>query len=117
MRISDWSSDVCSSDLPKPPGRWLAPYQTPDGQMNALTGHQAVNRRSREYEQFGPASLRAACHSRTSEDRKRVVSGKRVSVSVDLGGSRIISKNTAQTQDTRLLTAPIRPPVDTTTNP
>src|SRR3546814_16021050 len=67
MRISDWSSDVCSSDLPKPPGRWLAPYQTPDGQMKALTGHQPVNRRSREYEKFGPASLRAACHSRPSE--------------------------------------------------
>src|SRR3546814_3678783 len=49
------------------PGRWLAPYQTPDGQMKALTGHQAVNRRSREYEQFGPASLRAACHSRPSD--------------------------------------------------
>src|SRR3546814_5140249 len=36
--------------------RSLAPYQTPDGQMKALTGHQAVNRRSREYEQFGGRS-------------------------------------------------------------
>src|SRR3546814_17627698 len=83
MRISDWSSDVCSSDLPLGsdtgpcPGRLLACDSRhacadgpgPGSQLGADAGK-------------GPA--------RGGQDRKSVVEGKSVSVRVDLGGSRSI---------------------------
>src|SRR3546814_13227750 len=70
MRISDWSSDVCSSDLvPLPvPGRIF------DG-FFALRRWQAGRARDRR-----------------SPDRKNVVKGKSVSVCVDLGGRRFTKK-------------------------
>src|SRR3546814_14498658 len=43
---------------PTPPGRCLAPSQTPDGQPKALTGHHPVNRRTPHYEPCGPPSTR-----------------------------------------------------------
>src|SRR3546814_12183863 len=100
MRISDWSSDVCSSDLGNGgaispdfcvpiamPGmlrrlpRWLL---DPEGPLVVRWSNL-------------PASLpwllrwiRAGRIERV--DRKSVVWGKRVSVRVDLGGRRIIKK-------------------------
>src|SRR3546814_6670543 len=51
MRISDWSSDVCSSDLPaSPPARWPAPpsprrtgtgWRRPRGSPASATGWEA----------------------------------------------------------------------------
>src|SRR3546814_16932642 len=82
MRISDWSSDVCSSDL-------LLPDRA-DGRGGAA--HQAAVR---------PALCRGGGDRRRADDalcavrrqdRKSVVSGKSVSVRVDLGGRRIIKK-------------------------
>src|SRR3546814_4506813 len=81
-RISDWSSDVCSSDLPFLAGgvfgffavwlrRWLS--ETPV--------FEAMHAR-KELADGLPLRL----------DRKSVVSGKSVSVRVDLGGRRIIKK-------------------------
>src|SRR3546814_5746059 len=35
MRISDWSSDVCSSDLATPEGQTLASSRSPDGVRTA----------------------------------------------------------------------------------
>src|SRR3546814_16163502 len=82
MRISDWSSDVCSSDLRS--AAWLAP---PD-----------VRRRHRQ-EQARPQidALRGAIDDALrrlspKSDRKSVVQGKRVSVRVHLGGRRILQK-------------------------
>src|SRR3546814_14454990 len=75
MRISDWSSDVCSSDL------W----------RGAL-----FHRRDLLCEQ-APAVL-SGYLARSRGDRKSVVSGKSVSVRVDLGGRRIINKK-KQTKD------------------
>src|SRR3546814_13317238 len=70
MRISDWSSDVCSSDLL---GRGQREGRVEDLKV-AVIGHA-------EHAAFGcPAEL----------DRKSVVSGKSVTVRVDLGGRRII---------------------------
>src|SRR3546814_14578348 len=66
MRISDWSSDVCSSDL-----------------------HLDVDR------QFHAGHHQSAAHRHLGTlpaDRKSVVLGKSVSVRVDLGGRRIIKK-------------------------
>src|SRR3546814_16905111 len=65
MRISDWSSDVCSSDLcTRAPASMVASAST-------------------------TASVRVAS---SPIDRKSVVSGKSVSVRVDLGGRRFIEK-------------------------
>src|SRR3546814_13551274 len=75
MRISDWSSDVCSSDL-APPRRATATWTS----------------------SCGPPALWATARSptRTCVDRKSVVLGKSVSVRVDLGGRRIIKKKIIQ---------------------
>src|SRR3546814_11809498 len=75
MRISDWSSDVCSSDLVK---------------RTRTSGILLI---------LAAASLLlAACDDGANQpsaaDRKSVVSGKSVSVRVDLGGRRIIKTKT-----------------------
>src|SRR3546814_16425199 len=79
MRISDWSSDVCSSDLD-----------------DLLLARVERVRLAGGIEQHGrildavDRQLVLRLHRRT--DRKSVVSGKSVSVRVDLGGRRIIKK-------------------------
>src|SRR3546814_8482506 len=67
-RMRDWSSDVCSSDLGKQ-------FNDPSGE--AVRGRAVDN----------PVPIKAG---RT--DRKSVASGKRVSVRVERGGRRIITK-------------------------
>src|SRR3546814_18793076 len=72
MRISDWSSDVCSSDL--------RAVRRADGGLRAPAE--------------GPAApWRAPLSSPVRRDRKSVGEGKSVSVRVDLGGRRLIKKN------------------------
>src|SRR3546814_14808191 len=101
MRISDWSSDVCSSDLPMILSnvRKLGfdprdikfilstePHYDHAGGIAALardTGATVVASRR------GAEGLRAG-----AQDRKSVVEGKSVSVRVDLGGRRSIKKKT-----------------------
>src|SRR3546814_16443857 len=94
MRISDWSSDVCSSDLH---GRWCPGSLKPRGRFRpgrtprtpTATGAGGAppsrNLRSRERHRGG------------SEDRKSVEEGKSVSIRVDLGGRRIL-KNKKNSQ-------------------
>src|SRR3546814_15166985 len=90
MRISDWSSDVCSSDLGVPVvgplldgalqlGQ-LSPVQRRDQVSPAQVAVDAV-----AVDPVGNGGDRLA-------DRKSVVSGKSVSVRVDLGGRRILKK-------------------------
>src|SRR3546814_14215454 len=87
MRISDWSSDVCSSDLFVPPAEDSTGWSG-----TVLSASAAV--------EFVPVSRSAVSGSAawlvsggaTRRDRKSVVEGKGVSVRVDLGGSRIIKK-------------------------
>src|SRR3546814_14946668 len=90
MRISDWSSDVCSSDLPaRCPGGIAPTLQGPGRDLQRL---RLGDRRR------GTLRLRIAprcaglSRDRPGRDRKSVVSGKSVSVRVDLGGRRIIKK-------------------------
>src|SRR3546814_15353045 len=100
MRISDWSSDVCSSDLRRRPG---------DAALFGQLSLVAVRRRVEILRAVGAAHLLAAVvqverqERATSqpdsgpddvaiEDRKSVVEGKRVSVRVDPGGGRSIKK-------------------------
>src|SRR3546814_21033436 len=88
MRISDWSSDVCSSDLmmPKDDPAWMTKIRE---FRSMLEKHMAEE----ENEIF--PKLRAQLSDEENKsvtiaiDRKSVVSGKSVSVRVDLGGRRI----------------------------
>src|SRR3546814_21008407 len=81
MRISDWSSDVCSSDLAEP----RAPLRALVGlRPGRLTGGVAV---------LAVVAATGQEHER-QQDRKSVVSGKSVSVRVDLGGRRLIKTKT-----------------------
>src|SRR3546814_18574035 len=75
MRISDWSSDVCSSDL-----------------HNARADRYAHLRLTRRAGDAKPPRVRVL-DVRKRPDRKSVVEGKSVSVSVDLGGRRNLNQN------------------------
>src|SRR3546814_15228792 len=108
MRISDWSSDVCSSDLKR-----LRPR---DHRSTAL-GVVTTGLRRRRVERVGavervveaaPARIGGVEREtrvggghdqRRPRARKSVVSGKSVSVRVDFGGRRIINKKKKQKQD------------------
>src|SRR3546814_18521149 len=96
MRISDWSSDVCSSDL-----RALVKFAELDG-ADRLLGQGFLR-----FDMRDPTKLVArkpgevvrhdvapAASPGPIADRKSVVTGKSVSVRVDLGGRRIIKKKT-----------------------
>src|SRR3546814_16678241 len=125
MRISDWSSDVCSSDLV--PGKALAlllwlpllwPSRGLPGQgeaelvvLDVGQGLSVLVRTARHGllydmgpaqpdgfdagERVGVPSLRA--------DRKSVVWGTSVSVRVDLGGRRNLKKNNKKEQHQNVL--------------
>src|SRR3546814_11059769 len=121
MRISDWSSDVCSSDLPPGrPQRFDQPAQPdPDRRRGARAdavhllhgtgpaphpdpisqarhpardaGRTQPSAAQAQHRQRDPADL-----SVVAADRKSVVTGKSVSVRVDPGGRRIIKKKTVK---------------------
>src|SRR3546814_15934019 len=113
MRISDWSSDVCSSDLDQPvSGRAQLTFMDPERPITSRTikfleltacrglhfGRNAIPCRGLR------CNWRRNKH-RYHEDRKSVVSGKSVSVRVDLGGRSIIKKKKKirhNTQTTKL---------------
>src|SRR3546814_12951489 len=78
MRISDWSSDVCSSDL-----GWAAPRHGHAARRGVGEGASVFSRSRRRGREVA-----AAIEAGRSEER-RVGS---VSVRVDLGGRRIIKK-------------------------
>src|SRR3546814_20174339 len=95
MRISDWSSDVCSSDLLGVLGDDRVGMARAVACDMVERGLGAVDDRRRQHrrEIFG--------------DRKSVVSGKSVSVRVDLGGRRFIKKKkTNKIQIYRITTTP-----------
>src|SRR3546814_19194631 len=103
MRISDWSSDVCSSDLQTFRAFDLDPMLHPaqrrpeaeddfaqvfgDIELAHLIGTLVRRDLLEGLDQPGGAGEIAL-----NKDRKSVVKGKRVSVRVDLGGRRIIKK-------------------------
>src|SRR3546814_15873667 len=129
MRISDWSSDVCSSDLSPAvgilsitrhpflwgTGLWALSHLLANGDLGSIVmmggidilsfgGMQHIDQRRESHlgASWGPMKLTtsvvpfaAALAGRTKvawRDRKSVVTGKSVSVRVDLGGRRIIKK-------------------------
>src|SRR3546814_6754093 len=93
MRISDWSSDVCSSDLRII--RNLLRQIGFDNVDEASDGASALQKLRRD--NFGLVISDWNMEPMTGlellkEDRTRVVSGKSVSVRVDLGGRGIIKQ-------------------------
>src|SRR3546814_16715774 len=111
MRISDWSSDVCSSDLATRP-------TTPSSKRGGTNGSSTRTRtrmgsiapsvagtlrrtasspapRNRDAGGEHRDQQRVRCRGRgvvAAADRKSVVWGKSVSVRVDLGGGRLLKK-------------------------
>src|SRR3546814_14011748 len=100
MRISDWSSDVCSSDLGVPPYRFSAGErrgrQEPDPKAERGTMAGTCQRQFLELAGTSDEEQEAASDQRQAglRDRKSVGSGKRGSVRVDLGGGRLIKNKT-----------------------
>src|SRR3546814_15642546 len=92
MRISDWSSDVCSSDL-----KLLDIGQQGDDIVLVTRRHGHGNGGRIERLGGGPAEIlvdRLGHPGGGRADRKSVVYGKSVSVRVDPGGRRILKKQT-----------------------
>src|SRR3546814_16845592 len=107
MRIRDWSSDVCSSDLymeklaagadvadlldlDRPIGETLGLLAQ---RRSCATGDLTVIVLDRPRHEDGIRQIReAGARVRLISDRKSVVSGKSVSVRVDICGRRIIKK-------------------------
>src|SRR3546814_13229804 len=108
MRISDWSSDVCSSDLAlsRRDHVEIERLYLPDfgqlaiGRTGARDGDVDILKLDRQL--VGPAFSTIGGNGlqpprRRAIDRKSVVSGKSVSVRLDLGGPRPLTTKT-QTQ-------------------
>src|SRR3546814_16825128 len=97
MRISDWSSDVCSSDLSRSRPRADRGRRTAAGRPAA---RPAAPRPPCPSVRAAAAGLPPEGYGRRpaspAGDRKSVVEGKSVSVRVDLGGRRIIKKKKKQ---------------------
>src|SRR3546814_18024918 len=93
MRISDWSSDVCSSDLDQAS---IAGHAEDVADRIGMGAHGARLLATVPFcGTFGHVAAMAAVAGAAELvclDRKSVVEGKSVSVRVDLGGARIIKK-------------------------
>src|SRR3546814_4443519 len=93
MRISDWSSDVCSSDLSGlVRDQVYAAVFGAGPAMDAFVVAFRILNFMRRLSAEGSFSM--AFVPVLAEDRKSVVEGTSVSVRVDLGGRRIIKKKT-----------------------
>src|SRR3546814_16351428 len=114
MRISDWSSDVCSSDLSAP-----MPAPTPGQAGNTHDrrkhGETAFEQRRTEQADTQAGQTREqtrqeramqrdqhCCHRARTIDRKSVQSGKSVTVRVDLVGRRIMKKKNTKSKQHNL---------------
>src|SRR3546814_11729848 len=84
MRISDWSSDVCSSDLSSRSGIARPGCSTPSTSSRGGVPSPASCRT------WITRQLCAGSTGCWGNDRKSVVKGKSVSVRVDFGGRRLI---------------------------
>src|SRR3546814_19245126 len=98
MRISDWSSDVCSSDLMRVEGEDVpaeellgSVFDDSDGGVAVADGEGELAGLVRRAHP-GALGCRNAALEDQPLDRKSVVEGKSVSVRVDAGGRRLIKK-------------------------
>src|SRR3546814_20199262 len=98
MRISDWSSDVCSSDLGGNPLRRLRVRPAPDHARCRRDPPDPGGHRGDREGCGGPRPAQHPVRARLRRaDRKSAVWGKSVYVSLDLGGHRIIKKKKLET--------------------
>src|SRR3546814_20683571 len=96
MRISDWSSDVCSSDLRTgrvhqlPVTNRTRPVTSGGSTGRVVAGNTARSRQTLVGNHAGQLhdGVQACNAQAASADRKSDVEGKGVSVRVDLGGRR-----------------------------
>src|SRR3546814_19613999 len=104
MRISDWSSDVCSSDLVAAGLPAAVTLACEDESLRARLAERLAGPAFRPYAssavigaEIGGAvkNVPAIACGVGEGDRQRGVWGKRLSVRVDLGGRRILHNNTA----------------------
>src|SRR3546814_14866214 len=115
MRISDWSSDVCSSDLVghlrrRRHRRQPAPASGPALSVAGRFPLPQYAGRGRESPAPRFAHASPCDRGRFRPDRQSVVSGTSASVRVDLGGPRITKKTTT-------LPTPTPPPTPPPTTP
>src|SRR3546814_14098161 len=104
MRISDWSSDVCSSDLIEQSFAFrivTGPADEGTHRLRHIVGHGDRGRSIDGFAVIGAIlerghglSLRADSRLTLRPDRQSVVEGKSWSVRVDLGGRRLLNKHT-----------------------
>src|SRR3546814_16780108 len=101
MRISDWSSDVCSSDLAPTISstNWRRPRRRAGRAISAASDASARTARSSTAWKSSTKSRREIFAR--AVDRKSVVEGKSVLVRVDLGGRRIMKKKNYTQKNTR----------------
>src|SRR3546814_20552525 len=99
MRISDWSSDVCSSDLVcrvLRVDRSVLRFAISRARMEPSLRLDII-RLATQYGRYGYRRIHALLQRegwQINQDRKSVVKGKRVPVSGTLSGSRFININT-----------------------
>src|SRR3546814_14524589 len=103
MRIIDWSSDVCSSDLPR---LHATPSRDRRGRGGRYRRRSAPARAGcRATDHNGPVPSGGASHRgrgaavwacSSSTERTRAVSGKSASVRVDRGGRQSIKKKSTK---------------------
>src|SRR3546814_15173677 len=111
MRISDWSSDVCSSDLRN------ARRAVRDVSIDPPLGRRGQGQRPvllstvpqrlphlLDPPACGRADCARAATGAGTADRKSVVEGKSVSVRVALGGRSVIKKTTSESTQIKLET-------------
>src|SRR3546814_19152739 len=94
MRISDWSSDVCSSDLSRHVRERRAALVARD--------HERLDAAALDVRRAGPQAVEHHVDLPTHQvaqgrDRKSVVSGKSEAVRVDIGGRRVFKKKKSST--------------------
>src|SRR3546814_17088088 len=109
MRISDWSSDVCSSDLARTGARTEGARDDkrrdpsasrPDAearparpQRRKRRGDRALGGQGRRRAAHPPGRIDPVQRARPGRpDRQSVVEGKRETVRVNLGGDRMLNK-------------------------
>src|SRR3546814_16389328 len=95
MRISDWSSDVCSSDLSGGRGSSARVRKTMGRSSFVVAAAATVGPIARATRN-SPAVASSRLGQNPPADRKGGGEGKRGSVRVDLGGRRIIKKKNTQ---------------------
>src|SRR3546814_11646290 len=101
MRISDWSSDVCSSDLPHrtaPGGKPYMPWHDSTMILAGPVGNALADLGNERWQRATKKPLRDLTGKGENwpGERKSVVRGKSEAARVELGGRRIIKENMSE---------------------